>query len=86
MYSVAVNRVGRERGFRFIGRSRIVDPSGRTLALAGPDEEKVIFAEIDPAQARDKHITRVPGKHQINRFKDRRPRYYGKIVEASDPD
>ena len=86
VFSVAVNRVGIERGFRFIGRSRIADPSGRTLALASADEEEVIFAEIDPSAARDKHITRVPGKHEINRFKDRRPRYYGKIVEASDSD
>ena len=86
VYSVAVNRVGRERGFRFIGRSRIADPSGRTLAVAGPDEETIIFAEIDPSTARDKHITRVPGKHEINRFKDRRPQYYGRIVEASDAD
>ena len=86
VFSVAVNRVGRERGFRFIGRSRIVNPSGRTLALAGPDGEEIIYAEIDPSAARDKHITRVPGKHQINRFKDRRPQYYGKIVEAPDPD
>ena len=86
VFSVAINRVGIERGFRFIGRSRIADPSGRTLALASPDEEEVIFAEIDPSAARDKHITRVPGKHEINRFKDRRPRYYGKIVEASNSD
>ena len=86
VFSVAVNRVGKERGFRFIGRSRIVNPSGRTLALASPDGEEIIFAEIDPSAARDKHITRVPGKHQINRFKDRRPQYYGKIVEAPDPD
>lgn len=86
VFSVAVNRVGRERGFRFIGRSRIADPSGRTLAVAGPDEETIIFAEIDPSTARDKHITRVPGKHEINRFKDRRPQYYGRIVEASDVD
>ena len=43
VYSVAVNRVGRERGFRFIGRSRIADPSGRTLDLAGPEEEDIIF-------------------------------------------
>ena len=86
VYSVAVNRVGRERGFRFIGRSRIADPSGRTLALAGPEEEDIIFGEIDPSAARDKHITRVPGKHEINRFKDRRPQYYGKIVEPFGSD
>ena len=63
-----------------------------SIPLAGrwlwpvPDGEEIIFAEIDPSAARDKHITRVPGKHQINRFKDRRPQYYGKIVEAPDPD
>ncbi len=83
VFSVAVNRVGTERGFSFIGRSRIVDPSGRTLALGSPDREEIIYAEIDPVAARDKHITRVPGKHEINRFKDRRPQYYGKITEAS---
>ena len=83
VYSVAVNRVGTERGFKFIGRSRIADPSGRTLALASPDREEIIYAEIDPVAARNKHITRVPGKHQINRFKDRRPQHYGKITEAS---
>ena len=32
VYVMAVNRVGEESGFRFIGRSSIVDPSGRVLA------------------------------------------------------
>ncbi|MSO22415.1 MAG: hypothetical protein EXQ58_03980 [Acidobacteria bacterium] len=30
-FSAAINRVGEERGFRFIGRSRILDVTGRTL-------------------------------------------------------
>jgi predicted amidohydrolase len=76
VYYVAVNRVGKERDFRFIGRSRIVDVHGKTLAQASVDEEEVIYAEIEPAQARNKHIVRVPGKHEIDRFKDRRPEYY----------
>src|SRR5215469_7251945 len=34
VYYVAVNRVGNERGFRFIGHSKICDPRGRILAEA----------------------------------------------------
>jgi 5-aminopentanamidase len=81
IYFVAVNRVGKERDFRFIGRSRIVDTHGKTLAQASADTEEVIYAEIEPAQARNKHIVRVPGKHEIDRFKDRRPEYYEVIAE-----
>lgn len=82
IFSVAVNRVGEERGFRFIGRSRIVDVTGRTLVQASPDREEVIVAEIEPARARDKRIIRVPGKHEIHRFNDRRPEVYGEITQA----
>ena len=41
VYFAAVNRVGRERGFCFIGLSRICDPSGNTLAAStgtGPSQ------------------------------------------------
>ena len=82
IFSVAVNRVGEERGFRFIGRSRIADVTGKTLALASPDQEEVIYAEIEPARARNKRIVRVPGKHEIHRFNDRRPEVYGEITRA----
>src|SRR5262245_31203639 len=82
IFSAAVNRVGEERGFRFIGRSRIADVTGRTLALASPDQEEVIYAEIEPARARNKRIVRVPGKHEIHRFNDRRPEVYGEITRA----
>jgi predicted amidohydrolase len=83
IYYVAVNRVGKERDFRFIGRSRIVDVHGKTLAQASTDTEDIIYAEIEPARARNKHIVRVPGKHEIDRFKDRRPKYYEIIGEKS---
>lgn len=81
VYFVAANRVGTERGFTFIGRSKICDTAGRVLALAGDDQEQIIYAEIDPAIARRKHVIRVPGKHEIHRFADRRPELYGQIVE-----
>ncbi|GIW92261.1 MAG: amidohydrolase [Pirellulaceae bacterium] len=83
VYFAAVNRVGEERGFRFIGRSRIVDPTGETLAEAGDSEEKLLVAEANLEFARTKRIVRVPGKHIIDRFADRRPEMYRPIVESN---
>lgn len=81
VYSMAVNRVGEESGFRFIGRSSIVDTTGRTMSKAGPDSEEILYADIDPALARTKRLVRVPGLHVIDRIADRRPAFYGPIVE-----
>lgn len=80
VYFAAVNRVGTERGFPFIGRSRICDPSGNTLAESTGTGEEILYAEIDPARARRKHIIRVPGKHEIDRLADRRPEMYGPLI------
>lgn len=80
IYYLAVNRIGTERGFSFIGRSRICEPTGRTLATAEHDRPEVLYAEIDPALARNKHLVRIAGKHEIDRFRDRRPEMYGAIV------
>jgi predicted amidohydrolase len=83
VYAMAVNRVGEERGFRYIGRSSIADPSGAIVAAAGPDAEQVLFADVDPARARRKHLVRVPGKHEIDRIADRRPDFYAKLAEPN---
>jgi predicted amidohydrolase len=80
VFAMAVNRVGEESGFRFIGASSIVDPAGRVLAKAGPDSEEILTAEIDPSHARQKRLVRVPGRHEINRIADRRPGFYGVLV------
>ena len=80
VYAMAVNRVGEESGFRFIGSSSIVDPNGRVLARASVDGDEVITAEVDPARARQKHLVRVPGRHEINRIGDRRPGFYQALV------
>jgi predicted amidohydrolase len=86
VYAMAVNRVGEESGFRFIGSSSIVDPGGKVLARAGGDTDEVITAEIDPSRARRKHLVRVPGRHEINRISDRRPRFYDVIVAPNGRD
>lgn len=83
VYYAAVNRVGTERGFRFLGRSSICDVDGNTIAEASHTSEAIMYAEIDPAKARRKHRVRVPGKHEIDRFADRRPELYGLITEPT---
>lgn len=81
VYYIAVNRVGTERNFDFIGRSKIVDPSGQTLAEARGAGEEILYADIDPARARRKHVIRVAGKHEIDRLADRRPEMYRLLIE-----
>lgn len=80
VYYIAVNRVGEERGFKFIGQSRICDPLGRTLTAAAHTDECILYADIDPAKARQKHSIRIPGTNEVNRIADRRPEMYGEIV------
>jgi predicted amidohydrolase len=81
VYYAAVNRVGEERGFRFIGTSRVIDPLGAVLTQAGPDREEIIVAEIDPAKARAKREVKVPGEHEVDRVGHRRPEMYGPITQ-----
>jgi predicted amidohydrolase len=81
VYYAAVNRVGTERGFTFIGRSRICAPNGTTLAAGSGSEEGILYAEIDPEKSRNKRVVRVPGKHAIDRMADRRPEMYGLLTE-----
>lgn len=81
VYFLAVNRVGTERGFEFIGGSRICAPDGSTLASADNREEQILYAEIDPAKSRQKTAVRKPGEHAIDRMADRRPEMYGDLVK-----
>lgn len=80
IYFAAVNRVGTERGFRFIGHSSICAPNGDIVAVASDSEEQILYADIDPARARNKRIVRVPSKHVIDRMADRRPEMYGPLT------
>jgi predicted amidohydrolase len=81
VYYAAVNRVGTERSVPFIGRSRICDPLGKTIAVADPTEEVILYADIDVARSRNKHLIRKAGVNEVNRIADRRPELYGEIVK-----
>ncbi|MEQ8790937.1 MAG: carbon-nitrogen hydrolase family protein [Pirellulaceae bacterium] len=80
VYYAAVDRVGVEREFSFIGHSRICEPSGAAIADAAHDRPAILYADLDVDIPRNKHLVRVPGKHEIDRFADRRPEMYGPIV------
>ena len=81
VYQIAVNRVGEERGVRFFGRSRFVDHTGTPIIEGKSHEEDILYAVIDPALARDKHQVMVPGELEIDTIRDRRPEFYGALVQ-----
>jgi predicted amidohydrolase len=81
IYFAAVNRIGTENGFSFIGKSRICSPVGATINSIDDASPGILRTEIDPMIARTKRIVRVPGKHLIDRMADRRPEMYGAICE-----
>lgn len=82
VHYLAVDRVGEERGFNFIGRSKIVDAYGTTLAQASPTEEEIIYADVDLEEARHKRTVMVPGEFEFDVIADRRPEFYGDILRA----
>ncbi len=82
VFYAAVNRVGSERGFRFIGQSRIVNCDGELLSSAPEEGEAIVYAEIDPECARNKRLVKIPGKYELDRLAHRRPDMYGPLCEV----
>lgn len=82
VHMIAVDRVGSERNAKFVGKSMIVDTMGDTLAQAGSEEETIIYAEINIADARHKRVVFKPGEFEANFIGDRRPELYSKICEV----
>lgn len=80
IYYLAVNRVGEEAGFRFIGLSSAADCLGNVLLWAPENEEAVFTVEVDPAEARRKRVVHCAGVFEIDRVNWRRPDLYGPLV------
>jgi predicted amidohydrolase len=75
IYLLVANRTGienrSEENLEFTGKSAIWDYNGSEISLAGPNEECVITAEINPAETRNKNINATN-----NIFNDRIIQYY----------
>jgi 5-aminopentanamidase len=82
VFVATCNRVGVENGTRFIGLSKIIGINGEVLAEAF-DDEAVIIADIQPEQARDKRIVRIPGSHEMELFDTRNPNLYQSLLEEA---
>jgi predicted amidohydrolase len=80
VYFAAVNRVGVESGYRYIGYSSVHTPSGEASAMADHDREVTLFADIDPELARRKKVVHCLGEYEIDRVNWRRPDLYGPLV------
>ena len=81
VYVVAADRVGTERKAKFLGRSKIADASGRTMASASMTKEEILYADLDLSLARQKHAVHIPGEFETDFVKDRRPDLYGDITK-----
>jgi predicted amidohydrolase len=80
LYLVAANRIGEERGTRYLGHSLIIAPDGAKLAEASGDREEILYATFDPTESDRKRLVFVPGEYELDPIKDRRPELYGSLV------
>ena len=75
LFWILANRTGTDRvgkkKLTFIGESQVTTPDGRVLVRAGPDTEELVVVDINPAEARNKQVTRR--NHLLN---DRRTDLY----------
>jgi 5-aminopentanamidase len=83
VFFATCNRVGTENGFRFIGRSKIIGPTGAVLASAG-DTEDCIVADLDLKEARIKRNVMIPGKYETDVIGSRRPELYHELAPGSE--
>ena len=80
VFVLAADRVGEERGARFLGRSQIVAPSGAVLAEASTDKTEMIIQDLDPEEANIKNVVVRAGVHEMDCFADRRPELYAALA------
>lgn len=71
VFSITANRIGEERGLKFIGMSQINSPKAEILLRASEDKEEVGIVEINVEDARNKKLNEF---NDI--FKERRPEHY----------
>jgi predicted amidohydrolase len=76
LYLVAANRIGEERGTRYLGRSLIVGPDGAKLAEGSTHKEEILMVEIDLNRSKNKKRIFIPGEYELDLFQDRRPDLY----------
>ena len=82
VHIVAADRVGIERGIKFIGQSKIINAWGDTLAEASMNDEQIIYGEVSLAESREKRIVFKAGEFELDFIHDRKPELYGEITKT----
>lgn len=82
VFFASCNRTGEENGFRFIGKSKILDITGKPLASAVGGEATTLIADLDLPQARQKRAVIRPGEYELEILGCRRPELYGEIARG----
>ncbi len=80
VFYAATDRVGTERGWKFIGRSKVADCNGDSLGEASAENEELLIVAIDFQEANNNRIVNVAGSYEFDRIKDRRPDLYSRIT------
>jgi len=83
IYYLAVNRVGTESGFTYIGKSSAADYLGDVLHWAPENEEAIWTFDVDPIAARQKRVVTCAGAYEIDRVNWRRPEMYGPLLHGA---
>lgn len=73
VFSATADRVGVERGLRYIGQSQVVSPNGSLLTRLGHDAPAVSVVTVDAWTAKNKKVHPA-----CDLFKDRRPGKYAR--------
>lgn len=81
IYYLAVNRVGWEGGYHFIGHGSICHFHGDYLHHADHDRDVIFTADIEPEAARQKKMIHCVGEYEIDRVNWRRPDLYKPLIE-----
>lgn len=82
VYYLAVNRIGSEAGFDYIGLSSAADYFGNEMQRAPENAPAIFTINVDPAAARQKRVVHCHGVYEIDRVNWRRPELYGPLVEG----
>lgn len=79
VHILTCDRIGIERGVRFIGTSMILDADNTILSRARG--EQIIYAKLDLNKSRIKRKIIKQGENEIDLFNDRRPELYAEICK-----
>lgn len=72
VFAATADRVGVEKGLRYIGQSQVVSPNGSLLTRLGHDSAECAVVNVDAWTAKDKKVHPA-----CDLLGDRRPQFYG---------